>query len=179
MTARGHASSFARSNLGDKQIVERATVMEWVEAFGSTESLQVVSVASGSPNSFPDFTAHVDGAHISIELTELLHSKNTLKLASKRRLNFEEIQWTESYFRDRIQERLDAKCATLAHSGHQCDILIIHSDEPWLTPQKISEWLANGAFDRRKEIVEAYLLITYVPGWTEHWPVFRIYSALG
>lgn len=75
MTARGHASSFARSNLGDKQIVERATVMEWVEAFGSTESLQVVSVASGSPNSFPDFTAHVDGAHISIELTELLHSK--------------------------------------------------------------------------------------------------------
>ena len=178
MTARGHASIFARNSVEDKRVVERATVMEWVDAISVLEDVQVDAVAPGPDNAFPDFTARLNGEPVSIQLTELLHSKNILKLAAKRQPNFEGVQWTEHRFRERIRELLDAKAGKLSRSRRLCDVLIIHSDEPWLTPQKIEEWLAGGRFDKRPEIAAVYLLITYVPGWAEHWPLFRIYGPL-
>ncbi len=174
---RRHASAFARNNAQDKLVVERATVFEWARSFGAAGGGQPDSIIAGPDNKFPDFTAQLDGKTITIELTELLHFPEILKRAAKARLNFEDIQWTEAHFRERVNARLNAKCNMLSERGRSADILILHTDEPWLSPQMIEDWLSREAFCRRDEVDEAYLLTTYVPGYAEHWPIFRLYGS--
>lgn len=174
---RGHASAFARSNAQDKIVVERATVFEWARSLGALERGQVDSIVAGPDNEFPDFTARLDGKAIVIELTELLHSPGILKRAVKGNLDFDSLQWTEAHFRERVSERLNSKVDKLSQRRQSADVLILHTDEPWLAPQMIEQWLEREAFGRRDEIANAYLLTTYVPGYAEHWPMFSLYGS--
>lgn len=176
MTARGHAPAFARNSQHDKRIVERSTVREWIEAVEKVELIRVRDLAEGPPNEFPDFRATVSGKDISIELTELLHSPSVLKSAAKGGLTFEDVQWTEAHFRTRLQERVYSKIAQLSKNNRRCDFLILHTDEPWLLPNDVKRWLAEEPFAPPKEIGAAYLLMTYVPGWADHWPIFRLWG---
>ena len=175
---RRHAPAFARNNAQDKIVVERATVFESARSLGAVGGSQLDSIVAGPDNAYPDFTARLDGKAIAIELTELLHSPGILRRAAKGRLNFEGLQWTEGRFRERVSERINSKGDKLSKRGRSADVLILHTDEPWLSPQMIEHWLDREAFSRRDEIEEAYLLTTYVPGYAEHWPMFSLYGSV-
>lgn len=177
-SSRRHAPAFARNNAQDKIVVERATVFEWARSLGAVGGGRLDSIVAGPDNAFPDFTARLNGKAITIELTELLHSPGILSRAAKGDLNFESLQWTEALFRERVRERIDSKGDKLSKRGQSVDVLILHTDEPWLSPQMIEQWLDREAFSRRDEIEEAYLLTTYVPGYAEHWPIIRLYDSV-
>ena len=113
---------------------------------------------------------------ISVELTELLHSPSVLKAAAKNQLGFDQVQWSEHHFRQRIEERMSSKAAQLSRSDRRCDILILHTDEPWLSPSAVEQWLARKPLQSEPRFGAAYLLMTYVPGWSDHWPVFRLWG---
>jgi hypothetical protein len=154
--------------------MERATVREWAKAVEAVEKCEVTEISPGPDNAFPDFTAKLGGNPISIELTELLHSPNVLRGASRGQIAFEKIQWTEGHFRQRVQDRLCAKSNNILKSGGFCDVLVLHTDEPWLSPCSVKQWLAGGAFPAQRAVGSAYLLMTYVPDWATHWPIFRL-----
>lgn len=174
--ARGHATVFARNSAGDKRVVEKATVLEWAKAVGVVEGLTVTAITEGPANAFPDFNATLTGESISIELTELLHSPDILKTSAKGHVGFDDLQWTEGQFRERVNERINAKAAKLCERDRRCAVLIVHTDEPWLSPAAVSGWLKNEAFPPQQTVEAAYLLMTYVPGWAKHWPVFRLWG---
>ena len=176
MTARGHAPVFARNSPRDKRIVERSTVREWIKAVEVAEKLKISELEDGPAEDFPDFYANLDGKSISIELTELLHSPHVLKAAAKRELRFDHIQWTPVHFRTRVQERVSSKAAQCSRAGRRCDVLILHTDEPWLSPHRTEQWLAENPFEPQEPIGAAYLLMTHVPDWAEHWPIFQLWG---
>jgi hypothetical protein len=178
MTARGHAAVFARNNRRDKRIVERSVIQEWVEAVEAVEQLPVTGITEGPENEFPDFYVKIGGQRISIELTELLHSRAVLKSAAKQNLRSEDVQWTAGHFRMRVQECARSKSSKLASSHRGCDVLILHTDEPWLLPHNVERWLAEESIQPLEAIRTAYLIMTYVPGWSGHWPIFRLWGAL-
>lgn len=145
---RGHAAMFSRRDANDKAVVERATVNEWARSLVMLEGRHVSEVAHGPSNAFPDFTGTLEGVPVSIELTELLYSKCVVGRAKRRELTYKQVQWSECHFRARVDERLNDKANKRAVRGGSIDFLVVHTDEPWLSPQEVEGWLAQKCFDR-------------------------------
>lgn len=175
MSSRGHAAEFARSSSVDKAIVENSTISEFRRALAGVGTLRFEDVQRGPDNAFPDFYALRSGSWISVELTELLHSADTLALAAKRSLSFEDIQGSAEHLERRLSERVLAKALNCRRHAISADILVIHTAEPWLDPRAVESWLPGLTVEKPKEIRSAYLLMTYSPGYAEHWPLFRLF----
>lgn len=185
MNERGHASAFARLNTEDKQIVERSTAQDWCDAVRHNYGLVVEKVRSNpDPNGVPDCFADCNGETISLELTELVDAEllDEISKARKRGVvltsysgeGFQKAQWDESRFTQMLSRRLDAKKTNYERNNAIVDVLIIHTDEPWLSPAQVQEWLPRCELEPNQYVRSAYLLMTYCPGDPESCPVFRI-----
>ena len=179
MTKRGHASMFARPSNAEKCIVECQTAEEWARSVAAEGGSAVTEISSCSSDP-PDCVGLRDGLPIKIELAELLHGNALHRVDVARRkglagLSFDELQWNDTLFRERVNAILNRKQEKLASANLTIDALVIHTDEPWLSPHQMRIWTPTEAFARRSNITTAYLLRTYVPNYAAHWPVFKIY----
>jgi hypothetical protein len=127
----------------------------------------------------------IDGVRISIELTELVDGQllhqirkakaNGQRLSAYEGEGFVRSQWDKSRFLQALNECIAKKNVNYQNNGNKINILVIHTDEPWLSPRQIEEYLPQCEFKPPRTIEKAYLLLSYVPVYSENWPVFRIF----
>lgn len=182
MTERRHASVFARKTPEDKRVVERATAGEWAESVAAEFGIQVDRLWQPDTDP-PDIIVEIGGQELSLELVELVDERRLRDGGSSKRTGrpqlspqqrFEAVQWDEQRFRTDLDGLLDRKQSKY-RPGEAFDILVVHSDEPWLRARDVRHWLSGGPFAERSCFRSAYLLLTYDPNQGPHWPVFSLY----
>lgn len=184
MNSRGHSSLFAKETEEDQAVIERATAEEWCAAVRDKYGLEVKHVVSNQDfKGVPDCFAYADGRKISIELTELVDGEFLDEIKASRRAGynfspfaesgFSRSQWDARRFSTHLERRIADK-AKYARRGILVDVLIIHTDEPWLYPGDVEAWLPQSGLKPVECIASAYLLMTHVPG-IRAWPVFRLW----
>jgi len=161
-----------------KGVVERATVQEFAKSCAAKCDRGISDIQS-SPDDPPDVLAHNGRHHVGIELVELAVEKvrrrdpKGLGYAGK----FQDQQWSKRTFQAMINYLLDKKQDRCALKPIVVDAVLICSDEPWLLPHNVEQWLAEAVFTSRPNIRSAYLMLSCDPAH-DHWPVFAIYGDL-
>ncbi|MNQ57654.1 hypothetical protein D3C85_718190 [compost metagenome] len=176
--ARRHGSAFARRNAEHKAIIERAVMLEWQGSMHRAFSIAFQAVERGPDNAFPDFFVRINEAKLSVELTELLHSEGIVRRAYNAKLTFEETWWTNDHFKARVIEAIKKKADNAYKRGQHIDVLLLHTDEPWLTSARLDEMCSALALEPPSVIRSAYLLKTYCPD-VGYWPVHRLFGSVG
>jgi hypothetical protein len=160
---------------------------EWASAVKSEFGLHVTNVRSCQTDP-PDCCADIEGRSISIELAELTDG-NRLKesvtaieagqdLPHHQGQAFLDTQWSRDRFFKELSHLIDKKAKKYESENLVFDVLLVHTDEPWLSPQKVRDWLAEKDVEPRNVFRSAYLLMTYVPGYAHHWPVFLLFGSI-
>lgn len=182
MAQRGHAPMFARETVEDLANVERKTANEWAQAARDKYGIEVRAIRSNPiPNGVPDCFALQNGTTISLELTEvvdgaLLNDIKKGKFSSAfAGQGFERSQWSGSRLAAYLIAAIEKKHAKYERNGERVDVLILHSDEPWLDPYNVENWLRWRLPRPRARIGSAYFLLTYHPHFSPNWPVFRLF----
>lgn len=187
MISRGHANIFARlKSPYDKdslRIIEKYAVIEWGRAVTEKYGHSVTNVLNNLDDP-PDCFATINGEDTAIEVTELVDEamlSTTSRIAKGKREqltgpeNFSLRQWTSDKFRRKIEALIDQKASKFRNRPDlTCDILLIITAEPWLSPDLIQNWLRERSFDRRPELGDIFLLKDYVPNHTGIWPIFNL-----
>ena len=182
ITERRHASVFARKTPEDKRVVERATAGEWAESVAAEFGIQIDRLWQPDADP-PDIIVEIAGQELSLELVELVDerrlrdgsaSKVTRRPQPSPRQKFEFALWGDQRLRTELGALLDRKQSRY-RQGEAFDILVVHTDEPWLRAHDVRHWLSRGPFAKRSCFRSAYLLLTYDPNEGPHWPVFRLY----
>jgi hypothetical protein len=178
---------FARQTPEEKVIVETSTVEEWATAVKAEFGLHITNISPCQTDP-PDCYANFEGRRISIELAELVDG-NRLKEsvaaidAGKEPPHYQgqaflNTQWSKDRFFDELSVLIDKKTVKYQRNKLVFDVLIIHTDETWLSPQQVRSWLAETDIGPRSTFQSAYLLMTYDPGYVDHWPVFRLFGSI-
>lgn len=177
---------FARTN-NDKALVETSTAREFAQSIAAECGIDLCDIQS-NPADPPDCIGRIGDRCIEIELAELVNADVLSAVAQARKQNrrvtshdelFLDAQWTPDLLKDRVDRLLDKKQAAYADlAGGPVDVLLIHTDEPWLSPNDVKSWLESLSFTPRPAFKSAFLLMTYHPGYSEHWPVFRLFGDL-
>jgi hypothetical protein len=156
--------------------MEIGTALEWAESMREKFGMAVKNVRRPEKDP-PDCIGDIDDHTISIELTELLHphAQRGRPGTVSPETPLEAVLWSTGDFIKGIESRLDDKQENYGAKQFTVDVLIIHTDEGWLSVDLIEDTLTRWAPEARENIKSAYLLKTYVPGRGEHWPVFRLY----
>ncbi|NRB20460.1 MAG: hypothetical protein HRU33_23745 [Rhodobacteraceae bacterium] len=184
MNNRGHATTFGRgSTEQDKRIIEASVLAEWVRSASSELSLNITDAAL-LQNDPPDAKATVNGLHKTIELTELVdgdfiadvkRSRNKGKHRSAFSVrDFSRVQWDRERFFTELNNLISKKDKKYSAQEVPIDILIVYSDEPWLTPEEVSIWMQPNKKPRLTSIGTVHVLLTYSPGYREYWPIFSM-----
>lgn len=171
---------FARPSNAEKAIVERQTVEELARALAPLGD--VITNVHSVTRDPPDCTALLNGTLVAIELAELLNGKVLHKIAAARRgvgklPTWDELQWTRELFKQHIDAIISKKESKLSRVelDTAATVLLIHTDELWLEPNKVDEWLIGLEFEATPNIGRAYLLCTYDSRRGPAWPVFRLF----
>lgn len=186
ITQRGHAAMFARDNkLITKELIEKTVAAEWANSMREKFHIEISDVQHANA-AHPDCFAYYCGERMNLELTELVKGNILAKYSGlkghtptqTRSSYFDEAQWSFEEFATKIEEMLTTKDEKYFNADMKIDALIIYTDEDWLPPQTIQEWLEKISVAPRNNVRNAYLLRTYFPGYGSCWPVFRLYGTL-
>lgn len=187
MSKRGHASMFARDNAQDKTIVELSTASDWCESMHAKYGLEISNLRSNQEDP-PDCYAAFSGKNISLELVELVDGKilSAIQKAAKKGITistnggdaFTQAQWPKDRLTTALQDLIDRKVEKYRKNCQTIDVLIVHTDELWLMPHDVEKWLPEIQFEKQDTIHNAFLLMTYDPGYAEYWPVFHLFGSL-
>ncbi len=162
MNRQGHASMFARPpGEANKKIVDRGIVQDFAKSLKLAFGI-VISDIENRPPDEPDCMAMFDGRSISIELTELVRGKLRHNIASARKAGceistnselFNEAQWNSTDLASEVRSLLDIKNKK-REKTEPADILLIHSDEPWLYPSIITECLSHTGEQNVRPVID-------------------------
>lgn len=170
---------FARPSNAEKRIVERQTVEEWARS--ARRKGDAVADIRSNLDDPPDCLATLNGIPVAIELAELLHGEVLHRFAAARRGNappptWDELQWTSELFHDRLDAIVSRKSEALkrADLGSTTTILLIYTDEPWLSFGQAENWLIDLDFEAPSNVDRADLLFSYDPT-VGYWPILRLF----
>jgi hypothetical protein len=179
--------TFAAQNPQDRTIMEASTAGEWALAVKEKFGLLITNVRPCQTDP-PDCYADFEGKSISIELAELVdgHRLRESVIANETGQDpphlygkaFLNTQWSKDRFFRELAILIDKKTAKYENHNSAFDVLLVHTDEPWLSPQQVSNWLADKVVEPRSVFRSAYLLMPYVPGYVHHWPVFLLFGSI-
>lgn len=162
---------------------ELIAVQEFARSLRAEYGICLTDVEVREPPA-PDCIASLGDQRISIELTRLLSPGVLAKRRMAARgkchypysIEFAETQYSESTFRDRVNERLDAKAARYKNRD-DVDILLIVTTERWLHPRDVNTWMNTSPFVPRPKIRAAFILLQDNPSYACHRPIFKLYGA--
>ncbi len=176
---------FGRRSQSDRVIVEVSTVEEWARAVASEFGTHVTGICICKDDP-PDCIATIDGRHISIELAELVDSNRIIDSVKAVEAgyepphyhgkSFEKAQWSKDRFFTELNSLIDKKDLKYQKNKFVFDVLLIHTDETWLSPVQAKSWLAEDKIETRISFKSAFLLMTNEPGYANHWPVFQLFG---
>lgn len=179
----GYGGAFNRRTPADKAIVEVDTTREWCESIAAEFGITVGEPVH-NPDDPPDCYVAVDGQSLAVELRELVEEEHKQRAAQGETPYagrfFLDTQWSKERLASKLNEIIQNKGNKCRSQGKIMDVLIIHSDEPWLTSRQAHQWLSSINVEPHPSISNAFLLFTYEPGRdVEHWPVLWLYGDLG
>jgi hypothetical protein len=113
-----------------------------------------------------------EGRRVAIEVTELVDG--IAVAAAQHGDAWAWADWSCQKFLTMLQERLDSKDGKLLQDGPYDQFwVIIHTDEPILSPSNVKQWLAGHKFKPPQQLIRAYLLLSYDPQCGQY-PLFRL-----
>ena len=201
----GYADVFASGNRC-KQTTERLTIDSWSEAVQAEYGVAIENI-SANPTDPPDFHVSISGQSYGVELVQMVDEKikKLIATAVGKAKNcreakgepppkdgiekdvpsilhdplFERMQWTKEKLVLKLQDVIDLKAENYAKNGQTVDILVVHTDEPWLTSRDAFTWLKGVTFNVPPCIGSVSLLFFYEPGRdVDHWPVCMVHGEL-
>jgi hypothetical protein len=181
--ANGYGAAFNYKGPQDKAIVEIGSCREWCNSV-STEFGVTVGDPEHNPNDPPDCYVSVEGKRLGVELVQLVEPEHKRRATNGETPYagqlFIDMQWSKERLESRLNEVLTEKAKKYEKNGQCVDVLLIHTDETWLTSIQVSTFLAGVEFMRYPNIGSVFLMLNYEPGrHARHWPVFWLYGNLG
>ena len=183
---RGHAAVFAQisHDASHRSWTELNVAREWAKALYTLECVEIVSVHSVVSDP-PDCLGYLDGREVTIELTEFVNRELLAKIDRYNReagyrstsndMFFDEALWTEEKFTEKLGKEITSKNEKYRSRSLLIDYLILYSGEDWLTPHQIKEWLDRAKFQPTSNIAACYFVRDYIPSYSEHWPIFKVF----
>lgn len=183
---RGHANLLTRLTdrkaLGQKQgsgkeIQENMICREWANSVAEEFGMNIENIRHNQCDP-PDCFAERCGETIGIEVTELVKGEILSRIAQQNIISYSRAKklrneyWSDEDLYCKLKELIlskNKKCVEI-------DALIIATDEPDLTPERLEKFVRSNHFPQVEYIKEAYLLRGYWPGYREYWPVFQIFK---
>lgn len=180
MNDRGNASLYAKEIQDDQVIIEKSVTQDWLLIANKKLALGITDwFPNPEPKEPPDIFGYIGEKKISIECTEFVDGDLLDRLKSKEinihaGIGFKEAQWTECDFIAHLNECISKKEEKYSKNNIVIDFLLIHSDEHWLYPGKVNDWISR--FNRRSNatIDSAYFLMSYDPQ-IKTYPVFKLF----
>jgi len=167
---RAYASFFKLGSKAQEELTVVENLLGSMQARGEAKYYEPRLTASDPP----DCVAHTaDGALVAIEVTELVCEDSVRINAQQDREAIRRMEpgaavvraWNKQDFIDHITERLNGKDSKKLNGGPFASYVVaIHTDEPLLERQQCTSWLHDCAFGPFRQISEAYLLFSYMPG---------------
>ena len=178
----GYASAFNYENSDDKRIVEELTFNEWRKSVRAEFGVDV-NPSQPNPNDPPDFFASCGGKHISIELVQLVEQAHKRRATKGENPSFgklfQETQWSKERLISKLNTLISMKGEKYRRRGLEIDVLLVHTDEPWLAPSDANGWLSNVSIEPHPNIKTVSLFFFYEPNrGVDHWPVLTVYGEL-
>ena len=178
----GYGGVFNRETPEDKAIVELSTASEWRISI-ETEFGLSVDLPESNPDDPPDCYVKYEGRRLSVELVQLIERKHKQRATQGESPYagqlFTDTQWTIARFGAALNKIIEKKGTNYKNREILIDVLVIHTDEPWLNSKQAHEWLEEIKIQNHPSISSAFLLFNYEPDrGTQHWPVFRLYGHL-
>lgn len=178
--AHGYAGIFNSETSDDKRIVERCTLEEWRKSIAIEYGIEI-GEPEYNPNDPPDFFVRMGDQRLGIELVQLIEQKHKERASVNETpfegQLFEDMQWSESRFISKLNQLVTKKGIKYAKTGIQIDVLLIHTDETWLTSIQAQEWLKHAKISLHPNISNVSLLFFYEPGrGVKHWAVLPVYG---
>lgn len=159
---RPHAGYFSWET--DRTVAEQGVLWEFEACLKQQGTLFFSSARHrGSENDPPDCDADDnDGGRVAIEITELVDPSSAA--AARAGKHYEWKDWRQNLVRalDGILRRKDAP-STIKGGPYTRYVLVIHTDEPWLTVGDARQALVTHVFPETFLITRAYLLMSYDP----------------
>lgn len=177
---KGYAGVFNHETPEDKKIVEISTAREWCQSVAAEFGIPV-GEPELNPEEPPDCYVSIGGHRRSLELTQLLearHKARSIKGESPDHGKlFLDMQWSEERFAKKLRECIEKKSRKYQSSARHIDVLVVHTDEKWLSPSQVREWLPAITIDPYPNVASAFLLLNHEP-LKDVWPIFRLYGDL-
>jgi hypothetical protein len=176
----GYAGIFNYQTATDKTIVELSTVREWCDTIAAEFGAAVGSIKH-NPNDPPDCFVTVNGKDQGVELVQLVEAEHKQRAAKGETPYagqlFEDMQWSKERLVNKVTEIVQSKGEKYERKGVKIDILLIHTDETWLSSSQAREWLSDNEIEPHPSVDSSFLLFSYEPGRSaQHWPGFWIYG---
>jgi hypothetical protein len=178
----GYSGIFNYNNIVDKRLVEKSTIEEWCRSIKAELGIEV-GVPQPIDEDPPDFNVSINGQLFSVELVQLVdenHKKRAVKGESQFAGKlFNDTQWSVERLLSKLNAIIHKKGDKYSRDGLSVDVLLMHTDEPWLTSEQARTWLNNATINTHPSIHRVFLMFTYEPGRdVEHWPILKIYGEL-
>ncbi len=179
----GYGGVFNYQTAADKVVVEISTAREWCRSIAA-EFGWTVGEPEHNADDPPDCYVSVDGQNLGVELRQLVEREHKQRAANGETPYagqlFLDAQWSKDRLVSKLIEAIQEKGRKCERRGKTVDVLLIHTDEPWLTSRQARKWLRDAQIDPHPSIASAFLLFNYEPGrGTQHWPVLWLYGDVG
>lgn len=178
----GYSGIFNHQTSADKVIVELCTAREWCKSMAAEFGVTIGEPEYNS-NEPPDCYVCVDGRKLGVELRQLVeeaHKERAKDESPYAGQLFLDMQWSKDRLISKLTEAIQAKGNRYRGGGKFIDVLLLHTDEPWLNSSQAHEWLNHVQIQAHPNIASAFLLFSYEPGkGVEHWPLIWLYGNLG
>ena len=160
-TTRGTADYFDWPNRSIRDVGIASDLFSTLRAEGKAITIPHSVRPGPAPNSPPDCIAATSGGElIAVELTELVD--RSFVAHKKQDRGYHPKQYSKTTLTNRLQEILARKqrpVSALKGGPFAYHILIIHTDEPYLTPKTVSRYLEGVAFQKSDPWDEVFFIL--------------------
>jgi len=151
-------------DFSDKKAKERGvvtTLLESMERKGAAVFRGPVQSVD-EKDQWPDCRAvDVEGRNVAFEVTELVSQE---AIEANQHVGDKWCWWSDADVVGRLEKILQEKDQCSFHGNSFASVvLVIHTDEPTLEPDKIDSLLKGHIFPKLRNIEEVYLLMSYSP----------------
>jgi hypothetical protein len=172
---KGYAGVFNYETAEDKAIVELNTAREWCRSVAAEFGVTAAE-PEHNPQDPPDCYVWIKEQRLSVELVQLVEAKHKAR-ATKNETPyagqlFLDMQWSRERFAHKLRECVQKKGHKYAQTGLRIDVLIVHTDETWLTSTQARDWLGEIEINPHANVASAFLLFFHEP----RQQVFRLYG---
>lgn len=175
----GHASYFDEKR-GSRELVELEIAKQFAKSLRHVWEISLFQIEN-RPTPEPDCRAEGPSGPLTIEIKRLSDQTLRERIARAKKGGkplsdheiFERSQWPierlDTFVNKLIDENVDNPYPA------DVDILLLCTDEPWLTPTAILQLVTERRIHPRQRFRSAFLMMSHVPG-LEYYPLFQLYG---